>query len=116
MRDLNVKAQKMKNIYVYILIMAVTTYLIRMLPLVLVRKEIKNVFIRSFLTYVPYAALAAMTFPAILSSTDSVISAACGFATAVILSYFEKSLITVALSACGVVFLVERAMEIIPNF
>lgn len=97
------------NIYVYILIMAVTTYAIRALPLVLVRREIKNPFIRSFLHYVPYAALAAMTFPAILYSTASILSGVLGFATAIVLAYREKSLLTVALSSCAVVFLAERA-------
>ena len=73
------------NIYIYILVMAAVTYLIRMLPLALSRKEITSPFIRSFLYYVPYACLAAMTFPAILFATDSVISAAVGFIVALIL-------------------------------
>ena len=87
------------NIYIYILVMAAVTYLIRMLPLALSRKEITSPFIRSFLYYVPYACLAAMTFPAILFATDSVISAK------------EKSLLTVALFACAAVFIVERILE-----
>lgn len=98
------------NVYIYILVMAVTTYLIRMLPLVLTRNEIKNPFIRSFLYYVPYACLAAMTFPAILISTASIISAVIGFAVALIAAYMEKSLLTVALLACAAVFIVERIM------
>lgn len=98
------------NVYIYILVMAVTTYLIRMLPLVLTRNEIKNPFIRSFLYYVPYACLAAMTFPAILTSTASIISAVIGFAVALIAAYMEKSLLTVALLACAAVFIVERIM------
>ena len=101
------------NIYIYILIMALTTYAIRALPLVALRKEIKNPFVRSFLYYVPYAALAAMTFPAILYSTASVISGALGFFTALVLAYKERSLLTVALAACGVVFLCERILELI---
>ena len=72
------------NIYIYILVMAAVTYLIRMLPLALSRKEITSPFIRSFLYYVPYACLAAMTFPAILFATDSVISAAVGFIVALL--------------------------------
>ena len=76
------------NIYIYILVMAAVTYLIRMLPLALSRKEITSPFIRSFLYYVPYACLAAMTFPAILFATDSVISAAVGFIVALILLPF----------------------------
>ena len=87
------------NVYIYILVMAGVTYLIRMLPLALAKKEITNPFIKSFLFYVPYACLAAMTFPAILSATASVIAA-----------YKEKSLLTVALLACGAVFIVERIM------
>ena len=70
------------NIYIYILVMAVVTYLIRMLPLAIWRKEITSPFVKSFLYYVPYACLAAMTFPAILSATASVISGAVGFAVA----------------------------------
>ena len=83
-------------------------YLIRALPLTLIRREIKSRFIRSFLYYVPYATLAAMTFPAILHSTASTVSAAAGFAVAVLLSLRGKSLITVALAACAVVFAIER--------
>lgn len=99
------------NIYIYILVMAAVTYLIRMLPLALSRKEITSPFIKSFLYYVPYACLAAMTFPAILFATDSVISAAVGFVVALIVAYKEKSLLTVALFACVAVFIVERILE-----
>jgi branched-subunit amino acid transport protein len=98
------------NIYIYILVMAVVTYLIRMLPLAIWRKEITSPFVKSFLFYVPYACLAAMTFPAILSATGSVISGAVGFAVALYLAYKEKSLLTVALFACAAVFVVERIM------
>ena len=98
------------NIYIYILVMAVVTYLIRMLPLAIWRKEITSPFIKSFLFYVPYACLAAMTFPAILSATESVVSGAIGFVVALYLAYKEKSLLTVALFACAAVFVVERFM------
>lgn len=101
------------NVYIYILVMAEVTYLIRMLPLVLFRKEITSPFIKSFLYYVPYACLAAMTFPAILFSTAGVVSALVGFVVALIAAYKEKSLLTVALCACAAVFIVERIMEII---
>lgn len=97
----------MHNVYTYILLMAGVTYLIRVLPLTLIKKEIKNVTVRSFLHYVPYATLAAMTFPAILDATDSRISAGAGFLTALILAYREKSLLTVAGAACAAVFLLE---------
>lgn len=97
----------MHSVYTYILLMAGVTYLIRVLPLTLIKKEIKNVTVRSFLHYVPYATLAAMTFPAILDATDSKLSAAAGFATALVLAYKEKSLLTVAGAACAAVFLFE---------
>lgn len=99
------------NVYLYILVMAGVTYLIRMLPLALFRKEITSPFVKSFLYYVPYACLAAMTFPAILFSTASVVSAVVGFAVALIAAYKEKSLLTVALCACAAVFVAERVME-----
>ena len=99
------------NIYLYILVMAGVTYLIRMLPLALFKKEITSPFVKSFLYYVPYACLAAMTFPAILSSTSFTISALVGFAVAIIAAYKEKSLLTVALLACFAVFIVERIMQ-----
>ena len=67
------------NIYIYIFVMAAVTYLIRMLPLTLIRKEIKSTYIKSFLYYVPYVTLAAMTFPAILSATANIWSALAGF-------------------------------------
>lgn len=100
-------------IYAYIAVMAGVTYLIRMLPLTLFQKKIKNRFIRSFLYYVPYACLAAMTFPAILYSSASVWSAAVGFLTAIVLALREKSLLTVAVSACAAVFLTERFLALI---
>lgn len=96
------------NVYLYIFVMAGVTYLIRMLPLVLAKREITSPFIKSFLYYVPYACLAAMTFPAILFSTSSVLSAGIGFAVALFAAYKEKSLLTVALLACGAVFIIER--------
>ena len=95
------------NIYIYIIVMALVTYLIRMLPLTLIRKEIKNRFIKSFLYYVPYVTLAVMVYPAILSSTGSTYSALVGFVVALIAGYFGKSLITVSLLACISVFLFE---------
>lgn len=90
--------------------MASVTYLIRMLPLVLAKKEITNIYIKSFLHYVPYACLAAMTFPAILFSTASWISALAGFGVAIFAAYKKKSLLTVALLACLTAFLVERIL------
>ena len=97
------------NIYVYILVMAGVTYLIRMLPLVLFKKEITSPFVKSFLYYVPYACLAAMTFPAILTATaGGILSGVVGLVVALIVAYKEKSLLTVALFACAAVFIAER--------
>ena len=73
------------NIYIYIAAMALTTYLVRMLPLTVFRKPIRSRFFRSFLHYVPYACLAAMTFPAILQDTASVLSGAAALAVAIVL-------------------------------
>ncbi len=94
-------------IYAYIFVMAGVTYLIRMLPLTLFQKKITNVYIRSFLYYVPYVTLAVMTFPAILTATANIWSAAIGFAIALILAWNRKSLICVSLFSCAGVFLVE---------
>jgi len=101
------------RIYLYILVMAVTTYLIRMLPLAFFKKPIKNRFLKSFLHYVPTACLTAMTFPAILSATQNVISGAIGLAVAVILATFRKSLIVVAVASCAAVFLTELVIKLL---
>ncbi len=95
------------SFYAYLLVMALVTYLVRMLPLVLVKKRIKNKFLLSFLHYIPYAVLSAMTIPAIFYSTTDWVSAWAGFLVAIALAYFEKSLLTVAVSACVVVFIVQ---------
>lgn len=95
------------NIYLYIFTMALTTYLIRVLPLTIFRKPIKSRFLRSFLHYVPYACLTAMTFPAILSSTESIVSGAAALVVAVLLAYRGKSLIVVAVSSSAAVLLTE---------
>ena len=101
------------RLYVYILVMAVTTYLVRALPLLLMKKPIRSNFIRSFLHYVPVACLTAMTFPAILYTTDHPGSGAVGLAVAVVLALKNKSLILVAAGGCLGVFLAEKLMEII---
>ena len=87
--------------------MAAVTYLIRVLPLTLIRKPIKNKTLRSFLYYVPYVTLAVMTFPAILDATQSPIAALVAFVGAMVLAYFGKSLFFVAVSACVSVFVLE---------
>ena len=97
----------MNNFWIYLLTMAGVTYLVRMLPLVLVKKKIKNKYLLSFLYYIPYAVLAVMTVPAIFSSTGNALSAFVGFAVAFVLAYFEKSLLTVAAFSCLAVFIVE---------
>lgn len=97
----------MNNIYLYMLIMAVVTYLIRMLPLALIKRKITNKFFKSFLYYVPFVTLAVMTFPAILSETDSVWSALAAFLVAMIVAYAGGGLPIVATVACVVVFVVE---------
>jgi len=101
------------KIYIYILVMAVTTYLVRALPLTLLKKPIENRFLMSFLHYVPAACLTAMTFPAILSATDHVISGALALVTAVLLSLKKKSLIVVAVASCTAVFLTEQLIKLI---
>lgn len=95
-------------IYLYILVMALVTYLIRMIPLTVFRNKITNPFIRSFLYYVPYACLTAMTIPAVFYATNSLVSAFAGVAVAVILACCRRSLVTVAAGACLAVFMVEQ--------
>lgn len=101
------------NMIGYLLVMALTTYLIRALPLTVWRKKIKSRFLRSFLAYVPCACMAAMTFPAVLYSTNSVVSGGVGMVVAVILAIYNRSLIVVAMSGCGAVFLTELIMRLI---
>lgn len=95
------------NVYIYILVMAGVTYLIRVLPLTLIRKEIKNKTIRSFLYYVPYVTLAVMTFPAILDATNSVWSGLAALIVGIVLAWFGRSLFQVAVFSCVVVFVLE---------
>ena len=97
----------------YLIVMAGVTYLVRMLPFTLFRNKIKNKFINSFLYYVPYAVLAAMTFPAILYATSNITSAIFGLVAAVILAYFGKGLVTVASGACLSVLIAELISQYI---
>lgn len=101
------------SIYLYIFTMALTTYLIRVLPLTIFRKPIRSRYLRSFLHYVPYACLTAMTFPAILSSTASILSGAAALLVAVLLAYRGKSLLTVSLSASAAVMVTEWMMALL---
>jgi len=95
------------RIWLHILIMAAVTYLIRMLPMTLIRREIRSTFLRSFLYYVPFVTLAVMTFPDILHATSGIWSGAAGLAVAVLLAWRGRSLLVVSLCACAAVFLVE---------
>ena len=101
------------NIYLYIFVMAATTYLIRAIPLTVLKKPIQNRFLKSFLYYVPVACLTAMTFPAILYATDHMISGALALAVAVVLALKKKSLIVVAAAGCAAVFLVDCLISIL---
>ena len=96
-----------KNIYLYIAVMAGVSYMIRVLPLTLIRKPIKNQFIQSFLYYVPYVTLAVMTFPAILSATNSTVSAALALVIGIIAAWCGRSLLSVAVICYAMVFITE---------
>ena len=98
------------SVYAYIAVMAAVTYAIRLLPFTLIRREIKNKFIRSFLCYMPYVTLSVMTFPAILTATSNSYASAAGFAAALIAAYRRKSLIAVALISSTAVFLAELVL------
>ena len=100
------------HLALYLAVMALVTYLIRMIPFTLCRKEIKSVFIRSFLAYVPYAVLGAMTFPSIFFATASLPSAIAGTAVALTLAFFRRSLLTVALGASAAALAVELLMMV----
>ena len=94
------------EVLLYVLVMALSTYLVRMLPMTLFRKKIKSRFAKSFFYYIPYAVLAAMTLPAIFYSTETALAALAGLAVAVILSLLGQSLIVVSIAACLAAFLV----------
>ncbi len=100
-------------VYLYIGVMALVTYLIRVIPLTVFRKKIENRYIRSFLYYVPYTCLTAMTFPAILYATASVISALAGVAAAAVFAFRDRSLVMVAAAACLAVFVTEQILLLV---
>ena len=95
------------NNWVYIAVMAAVSYAIRILPLTLIRKPIKNQFIQSFLYYVPYVTLAVMTFPAIIEATQTPISGAAALAAGILAAWFGASLFQVSVACCAVVFVLE---------
>lgn len=94
----------------YLLIMAIVTYLVRMLPLVFFKKKIQNKFVLSFLYYMPYTVLAVMTIPEVFYSTSSPISATVGVAVAIVLAYFKLGLLRVAVGASAAVLAAEVFM------
>ena len=94
-------------------LMALVTYLPRMLPIVVFQRKINNRFIKSFLAYVPYAVLAAMTFPEILYATSSVVSAVAGLLAALVLSYYKRGLLTVALGSTVAVLVTEWCLQFV---
>ena len=93
--------------YGYILVMALTTYLIRVVPFTVLRREIRNRTFRSFLTYVPYVTLSVMAFPAILETTEETWISAVGFLTAMVLAYNRVSLFLVSMGCCLLVFVLQ---------
>ena len=101
------------SIYTYIFTMALTTYLIRVIPLTVFRKPIQSRFLKSFLHYVPYACLTAMTFPAILTSTSALISGVAALVVAVILAYRKKPLIVVAVASSAAVLITEAILKLL---
>ena len=107
---MNQLSMSIGHLALYLVVMALVTYLIRMIPFTLFRKEIKSVFFRSFLAYGPYAVLGAMTFPSIFFATSSLPSAIAGTAVALILAFFKRSLLTVAVGASGTALAVELVM------
>lgn len=96
-----------KNTYIYIAVMAAVSFLIRVLPLTLIRKQIKNRFIRSFLYYVPYVTLAVMTFPAIVHATQSPVSGIAALVVGLVVAWFGFDLFKTALCCCGIVLVLE---------
>ena len=98
------------NIWLAILTAAVVSYAIRVLPLTLIRKPLKSVFLRSFLYYVPYVTLAVMTFPAIVQATDKLASGVAALLVGALIAWKKGSMVTVAAACCAVVFLMESLL------
>ena len=104
----------MQNSFVIIsiLLMAAVTYMTRVIPLLMFRKKIENRFLQSFLVYMPYGVLSAMVFPSIIYSTESIVSALLGMTAALVLAFFKKGLLTVALASSAVVFIAEFVIKL----
>ena len=103
------------NFWIYLMVMFVVTYLIRVLPFVVFHKKIENKYVRSFLAYIPYTVLGAMTFPAVFYATGSVVTAMIGVATAFIAAYRGKGLFTVAVCASLAAFIAGMLLQIVGN-
>ncbi len=101
------------TVYVYIGIMALVTYAVRVLPMTLIRRPIQNTFIRSFLYYVPYVTLAIMTFPAIVEATETPLAGGVALLIGIILGWFGADLFKIAIACCGVVFVTEWILKLI---
>ena len=101
---------EIEQIYIYLFVMSAVTIAIRLVPLTLIRGQVHNQFIRSFLYYVPYVTLAGMTFPAILSATQTPISGALAFAAGIALAWYGASLFKVSAACCVIVFVVELGL------
>lgn len=100
----------MTRVIICVILMAIVTYIPRALPITVFRKKIKSKYVRSFLDYTPYAVLGALTFPDIFYSTGHGISAAAGVVAAIILGYFKRSLVEVAVAAIAVVYVAEMLL------
>ncbi len=100
-------------LFISVAVMALVTYLVRMIPLAAFRKKITSQFLMNFLYYVPYAVLAAMTIPSVFYSSSGIVSAVAGFIVAVVLAFFERGLLTVAVCACAGVFVTELVMKLV---
>ena len=100
----------MSSNFLYILVMAGTTYLIRVLPMTLIRREIKNRFLRSFLYYIPYVTLAVMTFPAIMDAAEKPLAGLFALLVGALMAFFGLGLFPVAAASCIVVFILERIL------
>ena len=101
----------MEPIYIYLFVMSAVTIAIRLVPLTLIRGQVRNQFIRSFLYYVPYVTLAVMTFPAILSTTQTPVSGALAFVIGIALAWYGARLFKVAAACCIIVFIAELGLR-----
>ena len=101
------------NIYLYIFIMSAVTFAVRVLPMTLIRRQIKSRFLRSFLYYVPYVTLSVMTFPAIINATQSPISGILALAAGIIAAWLGAGLFPVAITCCAVVFVTELILPLL---